>query len=342
MDSKILKQLVNSLSKKLESWNWQKAIDSSQNETTTRSFLIHEFLKLLNYDEIDDFTHEVTADLGKKQGKKVDVAITLGGKNPIILIECKKATVNLNDNHYRQLREYCNDISTVKIGILTNGIVYKFYSRDSNNALHIFPFYVFDLTKYSTQDLEMLALFLRNVIDINNIIEEADEIYFLEKFDDALFETLANPSDELIKIVYKNTGGKRLNEKVSSKIKSLINGTSLSLVANKIIKDEAAKSNSGIITTEEEIKAYNVIKTIMAMSSKFKNADLDRISYRDLKGSFLVLFDDNQKKRICSLIFKENSKHIEIGNDKFPLDDTNIASITNLKKQLVESALMCV
>ena len=93
-----------------------KGINNSQNETTTRDFLIHPFLDLLNYDRIDDYTHEVTADLGGKQGKKVDVAITLGGKNPVILIECKKSTLNLNDNHYRQLREYCMDITTAKIG----------------------------------------------------------------------------------------------------------------------------------------------------------------------------------------------------------------------------------
>ena len=97
-----------------------------------------------------------------------------------------------------------------------------------------------------------------------------------------------------------------VDTKVSDKIKSLINGSSLSAVASRLVKEEASKSNSGIITTEEEIKAYNVVKTILAMSSKFKNSDLDRISFRDLKGFFLILFDDNQKKRICSLIFKEN------------------------------------
>ena len=129
------------------------------------------------------------------------------------------------------------------------------------------------------------------------------------------------------------------HRKIYSKIKELINGTSLISTANRIIKYEASMSNTGIITTSEEIKAYNVIKTIMAMSSKFKNSDLQRISYRDLKGSFLVVFDDNQNKRICSLILKEKSKVIQINGEKFQLDDTNIASITKLKKQLLESAL---
>lgn len=339
MDSKKIKQLVKGLNEKLENWDWEKALASSQNETTTRNFLIHPFLDLLNYDRIDDYTHEVTADLGRKKGKKVDVAITLGGKNPIILIECKKSTVKLNDNHYRQLREYCTDVNTSKIGVLTNGIIYKFYSRDNTNKLQTSPFFEFDLSNYGNQDLELLALFMRNVIDVNAILEVAEEIYFLDKFDEALYETLVNPSDELIKSIHNNMGGKRKKDKVYSKIKDLINGTSLISTSNRIIKYEASISNSGIITTQEEVKAYNVIKTIMAMSSKFKNTDLDRISYRDLKGSFLVLFDDNQKKKICSLILKENSKVIEIDGNKHQLEDAGIASITKLKKDLVESAL---
>jgi hypothetical protein len=339
MDSKKVRQLVKALNEKFENWDWEKALANSQIEATTRDYLIHPFLDLLNYDRIDDYTHEVTADLGKKKGKKVDVAITLGSKNPVILIECKKSTAKLNDNHYRQLREYCTDTNTAKIGILTNGIVYKFYTRNNTSTLQTSPFFEFDLSDYDNQDLETLSLFMRNVIDINSILEAAEETYFLDNFDEALYDTMVNPSEDLIKIIYANMGGKRKSDKIYSKIKELINGTSLISTSNRIIKYEASMSNSGIITTDEEIKAYNVIKTIMAMSSKFKNNDLQRISYRDLKGKFLVLFDDNQKKKICSLILKEKSKVVEIGEDKFPLEDTSIASITKLKKQLLESAL---
>jgi hypothetical protein len=339
MDSQKLKQLVKELNKKLTSWDWQKAVNNSGNETTTRDFLIHPFLDLLNYDRMDDYTHEVTADLRDKQGKKVDVAITLGGKTPVILIECKKASQKLNDNHYRQLREYCNDIPSAKIGILSNGLNYKFYTKSSGNSLHTSPFFEFDLSDYSNHDLETLAMFFRNVIDINSILEEASEVYFLETFDEAFFSLFSNPSDDLVKLIFNAMGGKRLNPKASEKIKSLINGSSLSAVASRLVKDEAFKSNSGIITTEEEIKAYNVVKTILAMSSKFKNSDLDRIGFRDLKGFFLILFDDNQKKRICSLVFKETSKVIEIDNERFPINEVSVASITKLKKQLLDSAL---
>jgi len=39
------------------------------------------------------------------------------------------------------------------------------------------------------------------------------------------------------------------------------------------------------------------------------------------------------------LIFKENSKVIEIDNERFPINEVSVASITKLKKQLVDSAL---
>ena len=38
---------------------------------------------------------------------------------PIILIECKRSNVALNDNHLRQLNEYLNWVNESKMGILT-------------------------------------------------------------------------------------------------------------------------------------------------------------------------------------------------------------------------------
>jgi hypothetical protein len=134
-------------------------------------------------------------------------------------------------------------------------------------------------------------------------------------------------------------GGLRSTEKALSQIKSLVNSISIKTALDRIIQKEISESNSGIITTAEEIKAYNVIKTILAMSSKIKAADLERINYRDLKNSFLIIVDDKQTKNICSLVFKEKLKAIDINGNRFELDDVTVSSITKLKKELTESAL---
>jgi hypothetical protein len=278
--------------------------------------------------------------MGDKKGRKVDIAITLGKKEPLILVECKSATAKLNDNHFRQLNEYCLYSPSAKVGILTNGIIYNFYTVNSREkkGLNTKPFFTFDLTNYDNSQLEMLALFNRQSIEISEILQEADDVYFLDNFDNALFKTLVE-TDELVKLIFKNMGGLRSTEKALSQIKGLVNSISIKTALDKIVQKEISESNSGIITTAEEIKAYNVIKTILAMSSKIKAVDLERISYRDLKNSFLIIVDDKQTKNICSLVFKEKIKAIDINGNRFELEDVSISSITKLKRELIESAL---
>jgi hypothetical protein len=182
-----------------------------------------------------------------------------------------------------------------------------------------------------------LHCFYRPTFDLNEIFREAEDFYFLAKFDDALFDTLSNPLDDFIKIIYKKMGGKRLTENVSSQIYNLINSNSLRSVVNRIMEKEIQESNTGIITTSEEIKAYNIIKTIIAMSSKIKNGELERISYKDFKGSFAIIVDNSSRKKICSLFLHKNQ--IEIDGDTFELTGTNTSSLMQFKRNLVNSAL---
>ncbi len=340
MDSKKLKQITNQLKKSFDNWDFNKAINHSNDETQTRDNLIHPFFNILNYSKLDDYTHEYISDMGDKKGRKVDIAITLGKKEPLILVECKSATAKLNDNHFRQLNEYCLYSPSAKVGVLTNGIIYNFYTvnQKEKKGLNSKPFFTFDLTNYDNSQLEMLALFNRQSIEINEIIQEAEDVYFLDNFDNALFKTLVE-TDDLVKLIFKNMGGLRATEKALSQIKGLVNSISIKTALDRIIQKEISESNSGIITTAEEIKAYNVIKTILAMSSKIKAADLERINYRDLKNSFLIIVDDKQTKNICSLVFKEKLKAIDINGNRFELDDVTVSSITKLKKELTESAL---
>jgi hypothetical protein len=339
MDSKKLKQITNQLKKSFDNWDFNLAINSSKDEYQTRDNLIHPFLNILNYVKLIDYNHEHVADMGDKKGRKVDVAITLGKKDPLMLIECKSVTAKLNDNHFRQLNEYCLYTPTAKIGILTNGVIYNFYTVNAREkkGLNTKPFFTFDLTNYDTAQLETLALFNRQSIEISDIIQEAEDVYFLDNFDNALFKTLVE-TDDLVKLIFKNMGGLRSTEKALTQIKGLVNSISIKTALERIVQKEISESNSGIITTVEEIKAYNVIKTILAMSSKIKTIDLDRISYRDLKNSFLIIVDEKQTKNICSLVFKEKLKAIDINGDRYELEDVSVSSITKLKKELTESA----
>ena len=339
MDSKKERQLVRVLKEKFQNFDSKKALKYSTDETNTRNFLIEPFFEILNYSEIDDYLHEYIADMGKKRGRRVDMAISFGKADPVIFVECKKSAESLTDKHFRQLNEYCLYTPSVKIGILTNGLRYDFYSRSNNNntILNETPFVSFDLQNYSDSDIEKLALFSRNTFDINSILEYADDIMFLSKFDDAFFDTLANPSDDLLKIIYTKMGGKRLTSKVSSQIYELINSNSLQAALSRIIDKERKDNDSGIITTVDEIKAFNIIKTMIIMSSKVKDSEADRISYKDFKGSFAIMVDGSSRKKVCSITLDKNT--IEINDKNYELESASISSLKNYKKELISSTL---
>lgn len=105
----------------------QKYKNVVQNEEQTKQSLIMPFFKVLGYDVLNpfEFVPEYTADVGIKKGEKVDYAIIIDDK-PLILVECKSVQDNL-DRHSSQLYRYFGT-TDARFGILTNGVIYKFYS----------------------------------------------------------------------------------------------------------------------------------------------------------------------------------------------------------------------
>ena len=75
------------------------------------------------------------------------------------------------------------------------------------------------------------------------------------------------------------------------------------------------------------------------MSSKFRTSELDRVGYRDQRGSFKILIDENQKKCICDIIIKEKVSYIEINKKKYQIDGVTVADITKHKKEIIKSAV---
>ena len=128
-----VKEFVKTIPNKLEH------IDS---EETTKIALITPFLRILGYDTTDPSVvrAEYTADVGTKQGEKVDFAILEDGE-PVIFIECKPVMNELSTDNVNQLFRYIS-VTDVQIGILTNGVDYKFYTTDKDNRMDDKPFFV--------------------------------------------------------------------------------------------------------------------------------------------------------------------------------------------------------
>ena len=326
------------LSKRLDKWDFDKAIKHSLEETSTRDFLINPFFEeILGYSRMDHFIPEFTADMGNNRRKKVDMAINFGKKHPSILVECKKATKPLNNDNLRQLYDYCRDTGSVSIGILTNGIIYQFYSKEAIQVSYHKPFFTFDLLNYSDSDLEFLSLFFIRGMELKLIEEEAEALYFRDRFEDSLFNVLNANSDDFSTLIFRDMNPPKttLKPTIVKRIKESINSITLNNAIDKIIEIEIHKSNSGIITTDEENNFFNIVKTILSMSSQPMDKEMHKVIPKDFPNKFSVMANN---KAICSLIVHKTKTVVNIKNDKFTIKDVSVSEITILKKHLIKSA----
>lgn len=138
--------------------------DKMHNEEHTKMGFILPFFKVLGYNMLapDEVIAEYSCDFGTKKGEKVDFAIMKEG-DPIILIEAKHCDKVLDERFASQLSRYFNQ-TDVKLGILTNGIQYWFYSDfDKVNIMDSEPFYKFDILNFTEEDIAKLHNFTKDV-----------------------------------------------------------------------------------------------------------------------------------------------------------------------------------
>lgn len=327
-------QIAKNILKGIEVKGFEKIGKTScKNEDQTKQFLIMPFMDLLGYTHMD-LIPEYDADYDGKKGKRVDYAIKLGKREPEIIIECKSYGKNL-DRHTTQLKEYFANTSNSKIGILTNGIEYRFYaSKEKHPMMHNNPFFTFEIgDDEDISALKDLARYHKDLIDVKAIVEEANEIIFLRQFNEAMFLEFSNPSRDFVKSIYDKMGiGSRMNSDMEAKLDKMINIHSFKDAIDRMVAERAA--NGKTVTTKEELNAYNIVRTLLVQSNKISS---DRISYRDQKTAFSILVDNNQRKNICDLRINSKGKSISIGS--FKARFKNVDDLVKMKKKLIDRAL---
>ncbi len=163
------------------------------NEEITKQMLILPFIKSLGYNTKDPL--EIKAEFSPSNVSnafKVDYCI-FHNNSPTIFIEAKTYGRNL-DRYIDQIRKYFEGSENAEVGVLTNGINYRFFSRDSDTKAMISePFFTFDLFEYSITDLEILSTFIKkhyNHRDMRLIARESRATNKISKF---VYELISNP-----------------------------------------------------------------------------------------------------------------------------------------------------
>lgn len=296
-------------------------------EEATKTSMIMPFFQLLGYDVFNplEFVPEYTADVGLKKKEKVDYAIMVDNK-PLIFVECKACTEKL-DKHSSQLIRYFNSTLDAKFAILTNGIIYKFFTDlDNPNIMDNAPFLTIDMQNLMDRDIAELKKFKKDILDVADILSSAEELKYTGIIKAWMEREVNNPSPAFVKLIIsdiyegvksqkiidqfapivKKALNQHINDVINSKIQNALNND----VAVPETQQEEPESKKEIVTTIKEIEAYGVIKSILRQV-----VDSNRVAYRDTASYFGILLDDNNRKWICRVCLDGAKKHIIVSDE---------------------------
>ena len=311
-------------------------------EEATKNAFIMPFIQCLGYDVFNplEVVPEFVADIGIKKGEKVDYAILKDDK-PIILIECKHWSADL-DPHNSQLFRYFHT-TKAKFGILTNGIMYRFYTDlVETNKMDEKPFFEFRIDDIKEMQVEKLKEFHKSYFSLETIINTASELKYMSELRSLLVREISEPSEEFTRIFAKNVYPSIVTSKVLEQFKGLVKRTFHQYIndainerlksalatdqqkAEEIAREEltTTEDESRVQTTAEEMEAFYVVRAILC--SKIK---VTRVVHRDQQSYFGILLDDNNRKPICRLHLNGKKKMVSFFDsgkeEKLPVESAS-------------------
>lgn len=320
------------------------AKDRVQTEEATKNAMVMPFIHLLGYNVFDplEVTPELIADVGTKKGEKVDYAILKDGK-PIMLFECKKSGGDLNINHASQLFRYFH-VTEARFGVLTNGLVYRFFTDlEQPNKMDEKPFFEFNIADFRDQDVDELKKFAKAAFDLENILTTANHLKYTRAIKTTLNEWMAEPPEEFVRLVSAEfLAGKHFRTTVKDQFTQVTKHAFQQLVADKIngrlkgamtpepaLLPSAPQAGSDTASgdasepTAIEVEAFQIIRAILRPL-----ISPGMVAIRGAASYCAILFDDNNRKPICRLRFKNESRLvIGVFDDKKEEDRVHLENL---------------
>lgn len=296
-------------------------------EEATKNAFIMPFIQALGYNVFNplEVVPEYTCDIGTKKGEKVDYAIMKDG-NPIILIECKHWQQNL-DLHDNQLLRYFA-VSNARFGVLTNGIVYRFYTDlIEKNKMDETPFLEVDMTNLKDTQIAELKKFHKSYFDADTISTTASTLKYTKEIKELIKKEIANPSEALVRIFAKPVYNGVLTAKMidyftelvkksfATHINDILNDRLQAAISKdeteekteeEVIPTDSPKEEPQIVTTEEELEAFYTVRAMVA-----EIVDPQRVQHKDTMNYFAINLDKITQP-ICRLYYNRSKKYISL------------------------------
>ena len=306
-------------------------LDRVETEEATKTALVMPFIgHVLGYNVFDpsEVVPEFVADVGIKKGERVDYAI-LRDDAPVMIFECKKYGADLGINQASQLYRYFS-VTQARFGVLTDGVTYWFFSDlEEPNKMDSRPFFVLDLTDFDDLEVEELRRFTKASFDVDKILSTAKDLKYIREIKGLLARECAEPSEELARFfagqVYEGMRTRTVVEQFKGVTKRALEQFITDEVNSRLRSamrretpdpddepgaDAEQAGQPGIVTTEEEVQGYLIVKAIVS-----QDIPPERVAIRDRQTYCGILLDDNNRKPICRLFFDSGQKYLGLINE---------------------------
>jgi len=314
-------------------------LDRVLTEEATKSSMVMPFIQALGYNvfDITEVVPEFDANVGASKKYKLDYAILQEGK-PIILIECKHHADKLDGGDaHSQLFHYFA-ATDARIGCLTNGLNYRFYSDlVESNKLDEKPFLELNMLNLQDNLISELKKLSKQSFNLDEILTAASELKYTKEIKRILADQLNAPSDDFVRFFASQVYPGRLTERVRQEFTSFVTRAFKQFIREQIsgllqsasdladgLSPSAQEANEGeaaapaeaesptpdsrIVTTEEELEGFYVVKSILSSI-----VEPGRVTQRDTISYFNILLDDTNRKPICRLYFNNtDNKRLEL------------------------------
>ena len=250
------------------------------------------------------------------------------GNNPVIAIECKTVGMPLKDER-GQLRSYFNAAPTVKMGVITDGLVYEFYAdTDEPNMMDGNAFLTLDLREVAKGKIENsveegLRGLQKSSFDPENIGAEAKRKLIFQNLVQQIAKLAEEPSEAFVRLLLTNAGLSHIRSKALAEYIELtrsafrefvsirilqrldlptrgMDGEKVVLAPETVAAETPIKSDDGIITTETELEVFHYVKRRLSFLIKDDTLfdEIGNIEYRDYKGKFVVFYKKERAGRL--------------------------------------------
>ncbi len=288
---------------------------------------------------------------GAKNPDKMDLAIfDPSGKHPRFVIEVKALGADLRAKS-RQLARYIAQIPDLHFGIMTDGCHFLFYGDlENQNVMDRDPFYCFALDDEKTDWKKVaaeLARFHRDAFNADTLVKDAENAKFRQAMVDKLANALRAPkeNEEFVKWlsdgIYKGKRTVGVMERLTRIAKEAVDPALIKAMSDDFIDNlrsrmlslssvpetqpalgepepepEPAAPRKGVVTTDEELAVYDVVKDICVSGTGCPPEELIyrdttnyfNISHQRPKRWFVRFFGDSKRKNLVTMVPVEEAR----------------------------------